>query len=243
MRAELLARGIDRDAVSVVPHSVDTDLLTPREPPADLARSYGLEGRFVVGCVTSLNGYEGMDVLLHALAEARAEQPDLAALIVGDGPARASLQRLAAKLGIADAVVFSGPVAHESVPDHLALLDLFALPRHDLEVCRAVTPLKPFEALAMGVPLLLSDLAALAEIASDSGAARLVPPGDPSALAKTMLQLASDRAARVVLGTRAAAYARERHGPEAVAERMGAALRSLPAGRPAAEPNAGRWRA
>lgn len=243
MRAELLARGVDRDSVSVVPHSVDTDLLTPREPPVDLARSYGLEGRFVIGCVTSLNEYEGMDVLLRALAEARAEHPDLAALIVGDGPARGSLQRLAAELGIADAVVFSGPVAHESVPDHLALLDLFALPRHDLEVCRAVTPLKPFEALAMGVPLVVSDLAALTEVARDSGAARVVPAGDHSALARTVLELASDRVARVELGTRAVAYARDRHSPATVAERLRAVLASLPAHRPATQASEGRWRA
>ncbi len=48
--------------------------------------------------------------------------------------------------------MFTGRVSQEQVPRHYALLDALALPRRDLEVCRAVTPLKPFEAMAMGSP-------------------------------------------------------------------------------------------
>ena len=58
-------------------------------------------------------------------------------------------EELAAELGIGDAVEFTGRVDQDRVPEHYALLDLFAIPRRNLEVCRAVTPLKPFEALAM----------------------------------------------------------------------------------------------
>jgi Glycosyl transferase 4-like domain/Glycosyl transferases group 1 len=131
MKAELVSRGIDPGKVAVVPHVVDTDRYSPRARDEALARSYGLDRGFVVGSVTSLTDYEGIDVLLRAVARARRDE-EVRALIVGDGPARAALQELAAELGIEDAVVFTGRVAQERVIEHYALLDAFVLPRRDL---------------------------------------------------------------------------------------------------------------
>jgi glycosyltransferase involved in cell wall biosynthesis len=93
------------------------------------------------------------------------------------------------------------------VPAHYGLLDLFALPRADLEVCRAVTPLKPFEALATGTPILVSDLPALAEIVDSSGGGRTVEPESPEALAAAILELEGDRGERDRLGAAAREYA------------------------------------
>ena len=162
MKAELVGRGLDPDRVFTVPHIVDADRYSPRPRDEELARSYGIDGKLTVGTVTSLTDYEGIDTLLRAVARARAARPDITALIVGDGPARASLEALAAELGVEDEVVFTGRIAQDRVPEHYALLDVFVLARHDLEVCRAVTPLKPYEALAMGVPVIASDFPALA---------------------------------------------------------------------------------
>ena len=190
MREELAGRGIDRDRIFVVPQIVDADRFAPRPRSEELASSYGLDGKFVVGTVSSLTDYEGIDDLLRAVAMARAERPEIAALIVGDGAYRPSLEELTAELGIGDAVVFTGRVAQERVPEHYALLDLFAIPRRNLEVCRVVTPLKPFEALSMEVPVLANDLPALAEIVSSSGGGRTVSPGSEEALAQAILELA-----------------------------------------------------
>ena len=229
MKAELRSRGIDAARIEVVPQVVDTATFTPRERPAELARAYGLEGRFVVGSLTSLRDYEGVDVLLRAVASARAELPQLAALIVGDGPERASLERLASELGIAGAVVFSGRVSQDRAPDHYALLDLFAVPRRDLELCRTVTPLKPFESLAMGVPVVASDLSALRELADDSVAVRLVPPDDPDALAREIVTLAADPSLRGQLSSRAREYVFERHGRDRGRAALSSAISRLPA--------------
>ena len=127
-------------------------------------------------------------------ARARADRPDLRVLIVGDGPARASLESLAGELGMGDTVVFTGRVDQSRIVDHYALLDLFALPRRDVEVCRSVTPLKPFEALAMGIPVIASDLPALAEIVSESGGGRLVQADSEDDLGAAIIGLAEDDA-------------------------------------------------
>ena len=226
MKAELASRGLDPGKLAVVPHVVDTHRYSPRPRNEALARSYGIEGSFVVGSISSLTDYEGLDDLLRAVAQARAES-EAAALIVGDGPARAPLQALAADLGIEDAVVFTGRIAQDRVPEHYALLDVFALPRRDLEVCRAVTPLKPFEAMAMGVPVIASDLPALAEPLAASGGGLLVEPGSHQALAAAILELNGDRVARGTLSSNARDHVLAHHSPARATEAIRSVLGPL----------------
>jgi glycosyltransferase involved in cell wall biosynthesis/Flp pilus assembly protein TadD len=218
MRQELAGRGIDPDRIFVVPQIVDTDRFAPRPRDPELARSYGLEGKLVVGSVTSLTDYEGIDVLIRAVARARENWPEIAALIVGDGRYRPALEELTAELGLGDAVVFTGRLDQDEVPDHYALLDLFAIPRLDLDVSRWVTPLKPFEALSMGIPVIASDLPALAEIVSSSGGGRTVAPNSSEALSATILELGGDTAAREQLGRSGREHVLAQHTPERAAE-------------------------
>jgi D-inositol-3-phosphate glycosyltransferase len=226
MKAELAGRGIDPGKMTVVPHVVDTRRYSPQPRDEALARSYGLDRGFVVGSITSLTDYEGVDELLRAVARVRGER-DVRALIVGDGPARAALEGQARELGLEDAVVFAGRVPQERVPQHYALLDSIALPRRDLEVCRAVTPLKPFEAMAMGVPVIASDLPALAEPVAQSGGGLLVPPESDEALATAILELAGDVKMRERLGSNARAYLVAHHDPAVAADAIRSALRAL----------------
>jgi glycosyltransferase involved in cell wall biosynthesis len=125
----------------------------------------------------------------------------------GDGKARAALEALAADLELGSAAVFAGRIEQADVPAHYGLLDLFALPRRDLEVCRAVTPLKPFEALATATPMVASDLPALREIVEASGGGRVVEPESPEALAAAILELEDDPAERQRLAAAAREYA------------------------------------
>jgi glycosyltransferase involved in cell wall biosynthesis/Flp pilus assembly protein TadD len=227
MKRELASRGVDPERIFVVPHMVDTDRFAPRPRDEALARSYGLEGKLVVGSVTSLTDYEGIDDLLRAVALARAERPQIAALIVGDGVYRPALEDLVAELGIGDSVVVTGRLGQDQVPDHYALLDLFAIPRRNLEVCRAVTPLKPFEALAMQIPVIASDLPALAEIVSASGGGRTVPADSEKALAEAILDLGGDPSARERLGRSGREYVLAHHTPERATAAVSAALAAV----------------
>jgi glycosyltransferase involved in cell wall biosynthesis/Flp pilus assembly protein TadD len=227
MREELAGRDVDPSRIHVVPHVVDADRFTPRPRDPELARSYGLAGKLVVGSVTSLTDYEGIDDLLRAVALAQPRWPELAALIVGDGRYRPALESLVEDLGIGDSVVFTGRLDQEEVPDHYALLDLFAIPRRDLEVCRAVTPLKPFEALSMEIPVLASDLPALTEIVSASGGGRTFAPGSERALSELILELGGNQAAREQLGRSGREYVLAHHTAERASDAIHAALRPI----------------
>ncbi len=108
------------------------------------------------------------------------------ALIVGDGPERAALQRQAAGLGLGEAAIFTGRVPAAKVREFHALLDVFVVPRTPDRVCQLVTPLKPVEAMASGLCVVTSEVKALAEIIKHEVTGALTIPQDPVALADSL---------------------------------------------------------
>lgn len=191
---ELASRGIPRDRITIVPNGIDAVALgAPARDPV-LRRSLGLDGRFVVGYLGNLDHWrEGIDVLISALAQLRAGgRRDVALLVVGDGTRRGALEAHARRMRVADTVRFTGRVPHESVAQYYVQMDLFANPRVDERAARLITPLKPFEAMALNVPVLVSDLPALAEIVDPPNRGAVAPPGDAAALAAVITDLADD---------------------------------------------------
>lgn len=166
MKGQLVNRGITPQKITVVPNGVSEEYFRARVPASDARRVQGLPAEgFWVGSVSSLVDYEGFDTLLRAAAAARREGEDVRVLLAGEGAARPALQRLAIELNMSSSVKFTGQVDAETAQDLHECLDLFCVPRTDAEVCRAVTPLKPIEALAARTPTLMSDLPPLRELA------------------------------------------------------------------------------
>ena len=197
-----------------MPNAVDASLLersangtTPLKARARLGLP---EDGFWVGTVSSIVDYEGLDVLVRAVALLGQEGLPVRCAIVGDGVARPGLGRLAARLGIEDLVLLPGRVPRdEAIAWHQAL-DAFVVPRLDTEVCRTVTPLKPIEAMALGRPVVASDLPALAEVVAKPATGLVAAPGDPVALAAALHRLAADPDLVARLGANGRRFARTR---------------------------------
>ncbi|GAA4914226.1 glycosyltransferase family 4 protein [Streptomonospora salina] len=201
MRAEIAGRGVDADRVITVPNAVDESFLEPLPDGAGLRRELGAGPEaFVVGTTTSCYGYEGLDTLIDAVAELRRRGVDAYALIVGDGPELGALRERAAAAGLGSAAAFPGRVPAGDVRRHHAALDVFAVPRRDERVSRLVTPLKPVEAMAGGLPVVASDLAALREIVQPGATGELVRPDSPRELADCLEKLAADADTRRAYG-------------------------------------------
>ncbi len=203
MREEIIERGVPARSVVIVPNAVSESFLRPL--PSDggrLRASLGIQpDEQVIGLVSSLVAHEGIGTLLEAVKLLGDRGVRARALIVGDGPERTALQRQAAGLGL-DAI-FTGRVPSSRVRDYHAVLDAFVVPRTPDRVCQLVTPLKPVEAMASGLPVVVSSVRALAEIVQDGETGLLFPPLDAGALADQLKQLIDNPELRRKLGASA----------------------------------------
>ena len=201
MRSDIVARGVPAERVFIVPNGVDPDAFRPRPADPALRERYGLGERFVIGYVSNLDHpREGQETLIEATAILAAAGRDVACLIVGEGRRRAELESIAAASGAADRIVFTGAVPHAEVPAMYALMDAFVVPRRDERAARLVTPLKPFEAMAMARPLIVADLPALTEVAPDGERSLAYRAEDAGALAAAVGRLMDDPALAARLG-------------------------------------------
>jgi glycosyltransferase involved in cell wall biosynthesis len=195
MRDEIVARGIPESKIEIVPNAVAESFLQPlpkRQAPGD---------GYTIGTVTTLVPHEGIGTLLAATKILRERDIPAHALIVGDGPDKAALERQADSLGIP--ATFTGRVPAARVREFHALLDVFVVPRTRDRVCQLVTPLKPVEAMASGLCVVTSELSALAEIVKHQVTGALTMPQDPVSLADCLEWLFYSPDIRTKLGTAA----------------------------------------
>lgn len=197
MRDAIIARGVPAERVFIAPNAVPMEFLEPRDIAAARER-LGISDALWVGSVATVNEDEGLDTLIDAVALLRGEGLDVRVLIVGDGPGLAALRRHAEHSGVP--LLAPGRVPVAEVRQWYDVLDIFALPRRDTAVNRAVTALKPLEAQARGIPVVGSDLPAVAEVLAPGSL--LVAPGDPAALARALRGLV-EPGARLEAGERA----------------------------------------
>jgi glycosyltransferase involved in cell wall biosynthesis len=208
MREEIVARGVGAGKILIVPNAVSAEFLRPLPDVTGLRAALGIDpDEYVVGVVSSLVPHEGIGTLLQATAILRARGVPTRALIVGDGPERAALQRQAADIGLAGAAVFTGRVPAAKVRQFHALLDIFVVPRTSDRVCQLVTPLKPVEAMASGLCVVTSQVKALTEIVKHEVTGAQTIPQDPVSLADCLERLLYSPDIRRKLGDNAREWA------------------------------------
>lgn len=196
---ELVRRGIDGNKIEVVTNGVDLSRYAPVEPSVSFAREMGVEGKFVVGYVGTHGMAHALDNVL-AAAERLRDRSDVHFLLVGDGAARGSLLERARELGL-DNVTLHPPLPKNRMRDVWGLCDVALVHLRDTPLFETVIPSKMFEAMGMGVPLLIACPEGEATgIVRDTGAGEVVAPEDPEALAASVAGLADDRGRVAALG-------------------------------------------
>lgn len=206
MRDAIVARGVPPERITVVPNAVDVDRFRPMPRDAALAASLGIEaGELVVGYISTFSPYEGIPTLLEAAARLHAIGRRIRVLLVGDGKDEATIRDAGRRLGLFDegALLMPGRVPHDQIARYYSLLDVFVVPRTANRVSQLVTPLKPYEAMAMEQAVVVSDLPALREIVTPGETGLTFRPDDADDLAEVLAALLDDPTLRGRLGRRA----------------------------------------
>lgn len=205
-----LERGAAADHVHLVQNAV--------RPPGVQARPFAREdGPARIVAAGRLHSKKGFDVLIRAVGKLRAWQVDVVCEIAGEGDERGALEALIREMDLDPCVKLVGWT--NDVAGFLATGDLFAFPSH-----QEGFPLALLEAMAVGLPVVATEIDGPVEILKDGINGRLVPDDDPDRLAEAMGELIGDRDGARRLGAAARDLALSEYGPDALARRLEAAL-------------------
>lgn len=180
--------------------------------------------RFTVGFVGTLKPWHGIETLLEAYQMLCQIRPASHLLIVGDGPMRHQIEGFIAQRGLASGITLTGAVAPTDVPAYLSQMDVAVAPYpHDPRLY--FSPLKVYEYLAAGVPLVASRVGQLEMVLKDRHTCLFCEPGDALSLAHTLRQLQVDLPLRQRLSVTGREYVVNHHTWTQVAKTvLGAAL-------------------
>ena len=189
------ARGVPAERLVVIPNGINEDHFDAAPSPDEAKRALGWDGALVLGFTGFVRDWHGMDRVIRWMATGAAPA-NARLLVVGDGPAREDLERLAAELRLGDRVRFTGVVSRDEVPRHVAAFDIALQPA----VVAYASPLKLFEYLALGKAIVAPRQPNIEEVLDDELNALLFEPSQAGALEALLARLASDEALRQRLG-------------------------------------------
>jgi glycosyltransferase involved in cell wall biosynthesis len=230
MAREAMEEGFTREQMLWMPNPVDTEQFRPcaAEEVARLRAGFGIPPEALVAVyVGRLSHEKGLLELLRGFAMAARQAPRALLVLVGDGAMRGQLEATAAQLGLAPSqVLFTGRVDVAKVPEWLRASDVFTLlsPNEGFSCALA-------EAMSVGLPSVVSDIPANAQLVDDGVHGLLTAVGDDAAMAGALARLFRDPALRARMGQAARQRIVENYSTGQIADRYEALFAEVLAGR------------
>jgi len=212
--------GVDTDRFAPPDRGRGVDIERPAPPSGERAgEAQPVHGdRVRVLTVGRLDNMKGVAVLIEAAADLRRRGIDVSLTIVGDGPRRDYLQRLAERLGVGDHVAWPGAVGQDEIRDHYHAADVFCLPSFAEGI-----PVVLMEAMSTGLPVIANRITGIPELIEHDVGGLLVRPGRLDQLVSALERLARDPDLRAAMGR----AGREKVCSEFDSTRVGGALAEL----------------
>jgi len=166
----------------------------------------------VVGMVSRLVPIKGVEYFIRAIPEIKKEMPRVKFLIVGDGPLKEGLEKLAENLGVGREIIFTGN--RNDIPDFMAIFDVYVLTSLNEGLGRTL-----IEAMASGKCAVATRVGGVAEIVIDGETGILVEPKDPLGLKKAIVKLLTNKDLRDKMGNKAKERAKALFGVDTMIEK------------------------
>ncbi len=224
------SKGVPGGRIHVLPNGVAERLFRPDHSGSRVRHRYGLDAKRVVGYVGSFQPWHDVETLFKAFERLYRQDADLRLLLVGHGPRVEALQDLGRRLGVGPAVVFAGSVPHEAVPDFIDAMDVAVAPygRHGGFY---FSPLKLFEYMAVGTPVVAAGLGQIEETIRHGETGLLYSAGDLESLCHALNTILESPGLGLQLGQAARRKVLSEHTWRRVASRVAEVASSLLAGK------------
>jgi glycosyltransferase involved in cell wall biosynthesis len=221
LKEEMVSRGVDADKITILPNGVTSSRFEPLSRDKELESDLNLQEKVVIGYIGSIVAYEGLEYLVDAIRILVDKGiADIRVLMVGDGAVLEEIQRRVEEKKLNDYFIFTGRVPHEEVERYYSLVDITPFPRKGQPVCEMVSPLKPFEAMAMEKAILSSNVQALTEIVQDGYNGMLFKKDNIEDLADKLEVLIKDNVLREKLGKQAREWVIQERDWEVIAKTL-----------------------
>lgn len=191
--------GVPRERIMVIPNGIDWGKFGTVPDLDDAKVKLGVRGRVVLGFTGFMREWHGLERVVDLIAQHRHEPWHL--FLVGDGPARTSIEQRARELGVQDRVTITGVVGRDHVADYIAAFDVALQP----DVVDYASPLKLFEYLALARAVVAPDKPNIREVLTHEHNALLFDPGDAESFTRVIERLARDELLRKSLAQEARA--------------------------------------
>ncbi len=216
------------EKMEVVSNGVNTRKFSPvdnAELLAEWRRRLGIgNDEMVVAFVGNLAPWQGVESLIRVAPVILSEMRNVRFLIVGDGMLKKRLEAEVARLGIVDHFIFTGMIDYKEIPFYINISDVCVLLKREL--ASGYSPIKVYEYMACGKPVIASRVAGL-EFIETEGVGRLVEPGDIISIEKGLSELLRDPQKRIHMGGRGLQLVRERFDWESRVVKIGIILEGL----------------
>lgn len=204
--------GLDPERIVVVPNGANTDIFNKMDR-MECRKSLGLEPGWKYICFSgNLAPWQGVKYLISAMPSILKKEKNARLLIVGDGMLGDELKKKAKDAGVADAVLFVGRVPYTDVPKYICASDACVAPfTYERNAAIGLSPLKLYEYLACGRPVVSTDIEGVKELLEKTEAGIIVPSENSEELAKAVTRLIQDTETGDTMGVRGREYVLENH--------------------------------
>lgn len=196
---------IDESKIVVNPNGVDPEKFSPSIDGNKIRNKFNLDENFVVGFIGTFTRWHGVETLFEAALKVHQINHYIKFLLIGDGNLKPELELKTYQLNLQETIYFTGIIPHSEAPEYLAACDVLVSPHLGFESGERFfgSPTKLFEYMAMGKPIIASDLEQIGKIIIDEFNGLKFKPGDSEELSSKILRLYDEKELRTNLGKNA----------------------------------------
>lgn len=211
-----ILESVPYDKLTVLPSGTNIDLFHPMEKHQCCQKLGFNESLTYIGFIGTFFRHQGIDTLIDAAPFIVKKYPQVRFLILGDGPMRAAWSKKLVDNSLISYFIFPGNVPYEEVPSYCGVMDVCVAPFLKEAVERS--PVKIFDYLACGKPVVATDVGETSGFFADSGAVLIVPPEDPTVLAQGLNRLLENETLRAEMGKTGRTFIANRYSRTQIAE-------------------------